>query len=231
MGLPDTERSEGASGVRVTVRLFAMLRERAGASEVELELPAGARVSDALDELRPIMGGLQCVLAVNREYARPDDPIGPGDELALVPPVSGGEAADVHVAITADRLDPAALSRRVVRSAAGAIVTFQGITREVERLDYEAYTEMAEARMREIAVEVAGRHGACALAVEHRVGEVGLSEPSVVVAASGPHRDEAFGAARELIDRVKAEAPIWKREVEGSRAEWATGSLPGSREG
>ena len=110
---------------------------------------------------------------------------------------------------------------------AGAVVTFQGVTREVELLEYEAYVEMAEESMGAIVRKAIERHGLCAAAAEHRVGEVPLSEPSVVVAASSPHRDAAFAGAREIIDRVKAEAPIWKREVEGGERRWVEGSRPG----
>jgi molybdopterin synthase catalytic subunit len=106
------------------------------------------------------------------------------------------------------------------------VVTFSGVTREVELLEYEAYVEMAEERMRAIAEEALGGHGLCAVAVEHRVGEVPLSEPSVIVAVSAPHRSEAFAGAREVIDRVKAEAPIWKKEVEGGEGRWVRGTPP-----
>jgi molybdopterin synthase catalytic subunit len=109
---------------------------------------------------------------------------------------------------------------------AGAVVTFQGVTRDVERLDYEAYEEMASARIAAIVEEALARHGLCAAACEHRVGEVPLSEPSVAVAVSAPHRGEAFAGAREIIDRVKAEAPIWKREVEGGEGRWVEGARP-----
>jgi MoaE-MoaD fusion protein len=100
------------------------------------------------------------------------------------------------------------------------------VTREVDRLEYEAYTEMAEERMAAIAAEALERHGLCAAAVEHRVGEVPLSEPSVIVAVSAPHRGEAFAGAREIIDRVKAEAPIWKKEVERDEERWVRGTQP-----
>src|SRR2546423_7935029 len=131
--------------MEVTVRLFAMLRERAGASEVTLELPDGARVSDALAELRDIAEGLPLVMAVNREYAPEDQVLDAGDELALVPPVSGGSsAAVVHARVTGERLSLDAVTALVRDPRAGAVVTFQGVTREVERLDYEAYVAMAE---------------------------------------------------------------------------------------
>ena len=213
--------------MEVTVRLFGVLRERAGASQVTLELPDGARVSDALSELDGLADGLPLVMAVNREYAAEDTPLDPGDELALIPPVSGGSTRAVPwVRVSDEPLSLEELARRVRDPRAGAVVTFQGVTREVERLEYEAYVEMAEERLAEIAAAAAERHGLCAAAVEHRVGEVPLSEPSVAVAASAPHRGEAFAGAREIIDRVKAEAPIWKKEVEGGEGRWVEGARP-----
>jgi MoaE-MoaD fusion protein len=216
--------------MEVTVRLFAMLRERAGAAEVTLELPEGARVEDALAELGHLAEGLPLVMAVNREYAPADRPLDPGDELALIPPVSGGGVAAVaHVSVTDEPLSSEFLAERVRDPRAGAVVTFQGVTREVERLHYEAYVEMAEERLAAIAAEAVDRHRLCAAAVEHRIGAVSLSEPSVVVAVSAPHRGEAFAGAREIIDRVKAEAPIWKKEVEGGEQRWVEGSEPRAR--
>jgi molybdopterin synthase catalytic subunit len=126
------------------------------------------------------------------------------------------------VRVSAEPLSLEPLAERVRDPRAGAVVTFSGVTREVAHLDYEAYVEMAEERMAEIAAEAVERHGLCAAAVEHRVGQVALSEPSVIVAASAPHRGEAFAGAREIIDRVKAEAPIWKKEEGG----WIPGSPP-----
>jgi MoaE-MoaD fusion protein len=212
--------------VEVTVRLFAMLRERAGAREVTLELPEGARVSDALGALGGLAEGLPLVMAVNREYARADQVLDAGDELALIPPVSGGEAATAHARVSAEPLLLDPLVERVRDPRAGALVIFEGVTREVERLEYEAYVEMAEPRMAAIAEEALRRHGLCAVAVEHRVGDVPLSEPSVVVAVSAPHRGEAFAGAREVIDRIKAEAPIWKREVDAGDGRWVEGAAP-----
>jgi MoaE-MoaD fusion protein len=211
--------------VEVTVRLFAMLRERAGAGSVTLELPEGARVRDALDSLAGLAEGIPLVMAVNREYASEDDVLGAGDELALIPPVSGGSTP--WVAITTEPLSLGGLAARVRDPRAGAVVTFSGVTREVDRLEYEAYAEMAQQRLAEIAADAVARHGLCAAAVEHRVGDVPLSEPSVIVAASAPHRGEAFAGARELIDRVKAEAPIWKKEIEGADERWVEGTTPG----
>jgi MoaE-MoaD fusion protein len=214
--------------MEVTVRLFAMLRERAGRPEVTLELPEGARVEDALAELHGLAEGIPLVMAVNREYADEAQPLAAGDELALIPPVSGGSTrAAPWVRVSDEPLALEALAGRVRDPAAGAVVTFSGVTREVERLEYEAYVEMAEERMAEIAAQAVERHGLCAAAVEHRVGTVPLTEPSVIVAVSAPHRGEAFAGAREIIDRVKAEAPIWKKEVEGGDERWVEGKRPG----
>jgi MoaE-MoaD fusion protein len=212
--------------MEVTVRLFAMLRERAGAPEVTLELPEGARVRDALESLHELAEGIPLVMAVNREYADDERVLDAGDELALIPPVSGGAVASTWARVRAEPLSLDSLAERVRDPRAGAVVTFAGVTREVERLEYEAYTEMAEERMAEIAAQAVERHGLCAAAVEHRVGDVPLSEPSVIVAASAPHRGEAFAGAREIIDRVKAEAPIWKKEIEGGEGRWVEGTTP-----
>jgi MoaE-MoaD fusion protein len=195
-----------------------------------LELPDGARVGDALAELHGLAGDLPLVMAVNREYADEERVLDPGDELALIPPVSGGEArAAPWVRVSSEPLLLDALAERVRDPRAGAVVTFQGVTREVERLEYEAYAEMAEERLATIAAEAVERHGLCAAAVEHRVGDVPLSEPSVIVAASAAHRGEAFAGAREIIDRVKAEAPIWKKEIEGQEGRWVQGTPPSPR--
>lgn len=267
------------------MRLFAILREHAGAERIELSLPAGATVADALRELAEThvlsdrLSGMPVAVAVNREYSSTSTMLRTGDELALIPPLSGGSDEHAEATSTADRsgeehavasgaadvgrtkpavgvaaaggretkpatgvgaagsaetrvharvselpLDAHALSAIVAHPHAGAIVTFAGVTRDVAKLDYEAYVEMAAERMRAIAADCVARTGVIALAVEHRIGAVPLGEPSVIVAASAPHRAEAFAAAREAIDRIKAEAPIWKQEVEadGTRR-WVDG--------
>ena len=207
--------------MQVTIRLFAQLRERAGRSSLELDLPEGASVRDAITAVGSVAEGLPVVMAVNREYADESSVLSAGDELALIPPVSGGSAA-VHAAISREPLSMDALAERVRDPRAGAVVTFSGVTREVAFLDYEAYEEMALPSLRAIAEAAVERHGLCAAAVEHRVGRVGLSEASVIVAASAPHRGEAFLGAREIIDEVKARAPIWKKE----EGEWVEGTVP-----
>lgn len=208
--------------MEVRVRLFAGLRERAGADEVSLELPEGARVRDALASMHELTAGLPVVMAVNQEYAAEDEPLRSGDELALIPPVSGGSVSVTRVRVTNGPLSLDPLLDHVRDPRAGAVVTFQGVTREVPELDYEAYVEMAQRKIEEIVLAAVQRHGLCAAAAEHRVGVVPLSEPSVVIAVSAPHRDAAFAGGREIIDQIKAQAPIWKRE-EGA---WVDGVRP-----
>lgn len=214
----------------VRVRLFAVLRERAGRDSVELELGEGATVADAIDRLAALpaltepLARMPVAMAVNRAYARPETPLDAGDELALIPPISGG--AGPHVRVTVEPLSLEALAAAVGRPGAGAVVAFQGVTREVSRLDYEAYAEMAEERIAAILADCVERHGLEAAAAEHRTGSVALGEASVIVAVSAAHREEAFAGAREAIDRIKAEAPIWKREVEDGGSRWVEGAAP-----
>ncbi len=241
----------------VKVRLFAILRERAGRDAMELELPDGATTGDALSAvaeepgLGDIVERMPLAVAVNRDYAPEDRALADGDEIALVPPVSGGaersrvesnvnEATDgspraaerprIHARIVNGPIADTAVTKLVGRPQAGATVTFHGTTRDVDRLDYEAYQEMAAERMNAILTDAAERHGLEAAAAEHRVGAVPLGEASIVVAVSAAHREEAFAGAREAIDRIKAEAPIWKREVEvtssGEQATWVEGTPP-----
>jgi molybdopterin converting factor subunit 1 len=214
--------------VVVSVRLFAVLREAARRDALDVELDDGATAGDLVDAvardagLGAVVQAGRVVVAVNREYVEPGHLLRDGDEVALIPPVSGGAAEavgdDVHAAVTESPLDLAALAARVDRPGAGAIVTFSGTPRDVERLDYESYTEMAAERIAAILEECRERHGLLAAMAEHRVGAVPRGESSVIVAVSAPHRGEAFAGAREALDRIKAEAPIWKKE--GDR--WVT---------
>ncbi|HEY7965493.1 MAG TPA: molybdenum cofactor biosynthesis protein MoaE [Solirubrobacteraceae bacterium] len=213
--------------MHVRIRLFAQLRERAGSGSLDAELADGSTVGDALRELAEsgtlgeLLAELPVRAAVNRAIAGEDTELHAGDELALLPPVSGGAA--VHARVSDRALDAAALTDLVRRPAAGAVVTFEGTVRDVDFLDYEAYREMAEQEMARIVEECIARHGLEAAAAEHRVGKVALGEPGVVVAASAAHREEAFAGAREIIDRIKADAPIWKRELDGGEARWVPG--------
>ncbi len=208
--------------MEVRVRLFAGLRERAGTAEVALELPDGAVVRDALAQMQALTDGVPVVLAVNQEYAGAEEPLHPGDELALIPPVSGGSVGVAYARVTTEALTLDPLLQRVRDPRAGAVVTFLGVTRDVAELDYEAYVPMAERRIEQIVQAAIERHGLCAAAAEHRIGVVALSEASVAVAASAPHRAQAFAGAREIIDEIKAQAPIWKKE-EGA---WVDGVTP-----
>jgi molybdopterin synthase catalytic subunit len=222
--------------VDVTVRLFASLREHAGTNTLQLELDDGATVADAIVALRGgALAGLPenapFVTAVAREYVKPDHELASGDELALVPPVSGGApepAAAVRLADVVDEtIDVEAVRRSVADPATGATVVFMGTTREVPSLEYEAYVDMAREQIAQIAARVVAEHGCVAVACVHRVGIVPLGDPSVVVAASAAHRGEAFDGARALLDAVKAQAPIWKKEhyADGDAA-WVEGTLP-----
>ena len=162
-------------------------------------------------------------MAVNREYADRAVALHEGDEVALIPPVSGGSVGALHARVTDEPIALEPLIERVRDPRAGAVVTFQGVTREVSRARVRGVRGDGggadRARSSRAAIE---RHGLCAAAAEHRIGTVPLSEPSVAVAASAPHRDEAFAGAREIIDEIKARAPIWKKEegewIEGTRA-------------
>ncbi|HET7454216.1 MAG TPA: molybdenum cofactor biosynthesis protein MoaE [Solirubrobacterales bacterium] len=217
------------------VRLFAVLRERAGRDSLEIEVAEGATVAEALralaGESEPLGAALEAmpvVMAVNRSYVGTETTLSPGDELALIPPVSGGagEHPRLHAGVTGEPLSADRLNALVATDHTGAIVTFQGTTRDVERLDYEAYQPMAEEKIAAILADLLARHEIEGAAAEHRIGAVPRGEPSVIVAVAAAHRGPAFAAAREAIDRIKAEAPIWKREVEGERAEWVEGTPP-----
>jgi len=216
----------------VTVRLFASLREYAGAGTLALQLGDGATVADAIARLREgALAGLPVnasfVAAVAREYVREDHQLAEGDELALVPPVSGGGGEVLLAQVTGEKLDPEAVRQLVAHPSTGATVVFCGTTRELPSLEYEAYAEMAEQKIRELAEIVVAEHGLAAVAVAHRTGTVELMEPSIVVAVSAGHRAEAFAGARALLDAVKSQAPIWKQEhPEDGPPQWVAGTLP-----
>jgi len=205
----------------ITVRLFAGLRERAGTGTRRLELADGATVGDVWRALAlgDEPGGL--LYAVNREYAARDRALADGDEVALIPPVSGGAFR-----LSAEPLSLDAAVDEVRTPAAGAIATFTGTTRarsrgrDVVHLDYEAYEEMAEAEMARIAAALKERHELCEVAIHHRVGRVGIGETSVVIAVSAPHRAAALAACREAIDTLKETVPLWKKEVYAGGEEW-----------
>ena len=207
--------------VRVSVRLFAGLRERAGVGRLELD--DVARVGDvwARLELGDEPAGL--LYAVNREYVERSHELRDGDEVALIPPVSGG---DNEFVITTEPLEVARVVAAVERDEAGGIASFVGTVRrssrgrDVQYLEYEAFEEMAEPMLRRLGATLTERHGLSAVAIHHRVGRVEIGEPSVVVAVSAPHRAAALDACREAIDTLKETIPLWKKEVYAGGEEW-----------
>jgi molybdopterin synthase catalytic subunit/molybdopterin converting factor small subunit len=207
--------------VEIVVRLFAGLRERAGTGERRLELAEGAHVADVWSALGLGEEPAGLLYAVNREYAPADAPISNGDEVALIPPVSGGAFR-----LTDRPIDPAAVIREVSDPRAGGIATFVGTTRVESRgrtvhyLDYEAYGGMAEQVMADLAAELKRKHDLCEVAITHRVGRVDIGELSVVIAVSAPHRAAALAACKEAIDTLKETVPLWKKEVYEGGEEW-----------
>jgi molybdopterin synthase catalytic subunit len=207
--------------MRIGVRLFAGLRELAGTRATEVELPEGATAGDVWSalELGDEPPGL--LIAVNKAYAPRDSVLAAGDEVALIPPVSGG----------AFRLSEQPLSleeavREVASEQAGAIATFTGTTRshsrgrDVIRLEYEAYEGMAEAEMERIAAELKERYTLVEVAIHHRVGVVGVGETSVVIAVSSAHRGDALAACADAIDTLKGTVPLWKKEIYVGGEQW-----------
>jgi molybdopterin synthase catalytic subunit len=205
--------------VKVKIRLFAGLRERAGWSERELD--GLARVGDVWPalELGDEPAGL--LYAVNKEYAAREHELADGDEVAVIPPVSGGSFR-----LSADPLSLEAVVDEVRSDRAGAIATFVGTTRvesrgrTVEHLDYEAYEGMAENVMAEIAAALKLRYDVCEIAIHHRTGRVDIGDASVVIAVSAPHRQDALAACKDAIDTLKEQVPLWKKEVYEGGEEW-----------
>jgi molybdopterin synthase catalytic subunit/molybdopterin converting factor small subunit len=205
--------------VQITVRLFAGLRERAGTARLVVD--EVERVGDVWAKLglgdEP--GGL--LYAVNREYARPDDPLRDGDEVALIPPVSGGAFR-----ISEEPLDLGAAVAEATSDDAGAVATFLGTVRRSSRgrdvlyLEYEAFEEMAEPMLSALGDELTAKHGLSRVAIHHRIGRVEIGEASVVIAVSAPHRAAALDACREAIDTLKTTIPLWKKEVYAGGEEW-----------
>jgi molybdopterin synthase catalytic subunit/molybdopterin converting factor small subunit len=207
--------------VRVVVKLFAGVRERAGTRERVLELPEGARLGEVWDALALGDAPAGLLFARNRAYAPPEEELADGDEVAVIPPVSGGDFR-----LSAEPLSVEAAIAEVARDEAGAVATFVGTTRnnsrgrDVLHLEYEAYEGMAEQVMAELASSLEERYELCAVAIHHRVGRVGIGEQSVVVAVSAPHREDALAACAEAIDTLKRTVPLWKKERYEGGEEW-----------
>ena len=217
--------------MQVQVRLFASYREAAGIGELWLDLAEGATVADAIAAVarrHPAIlppGGDQALLAArNREYVPRDTPLAAGDEVALIPPVSGG--TDPRITVTPAPLSVDLAIAAVRGDDAGGIVVFLGTVRDqsrgkrVRRLEYEAYPEMAEAKLREIADRLELTHAPLRIALHHRIGDLAVGEIAVIVVAAAPHRDAAFLAARAAIDELKQVVPIWKKEHTDDGAVW-----------
>jgi MoaE-MoaD fusion protein len=215
--------------MQVRVRCFAILREVAPDRE-EVELSAGARLEDAWAALAALHPGLAPYRPIvraarNGSYAPWEVLLADGDEVAFLPPVSGGRGR-VEAALSDGRIDAAGLEARIAETGDGALVVFIGRARErsdngraVVELEYEVYPEMASKVLREIAEEAAAACGA-SVGVVHRHGVVPLGEAAVVIVTAAPHRDEAYRASRQVIEAIKERLPIWKRERFPDGSEW-----------
>jgi MoaE-MoaD fusion protein len=205
--------------VAVTVRLFAGLRERAGVGKLEVD--GVERVRDVWAKLGLGDEPAGLLYALNREYVDRDAAVRDGDEVAVIPPVSGGAFR-----ISDQPLDLGAAVAEAASDEAGAVATFVGTVRrssrgrDVHHLEYEAFEEMAEPMLARLADELKAKHDLCEVAIHHRIGRVEIGEPSVVIAVSARHRAAALDACREAIDTLKETIPLWKKEVYAGGEEW-----------
>jgi MoaE-MoaD fusion protein len=232
--------------MEVDVRFFAIIREIVGRSAERRELSAGTTVGDVLSQLiveHPRLERMRPVtmLMVNKAYVSPDHELRSGDELALIPPVSGGQP---RFRVQSEALDPRITESLVAHPGAGAIATFIGTVRDhgrgraVTHLEYEAYAPAAELTMAQIGDEIRDRWGTDHVAIIHRTGSLAVGEASVVISVASPHRDAAFEACRYAIERIKEIVPIWKKEHYADGAAWLgserdyqveIGRIPGER--
>ena len=217
--------------MRVTVRYFAAIREAIGSRGETRELPedtSAGRLVDLLVADYPAIGPLRrsTALMINHAYAQPDQTLREGDEIALIPPVSGGDGGDGAYRVTDEPIDLAQVEALVADPAAGAVVSFAGTVRDhargrhVLRLEYEAYPEAAEKILAQIGQEIAARWEVTRVAIVHRTGTLEVGEVSVAIAVSSAHRAEAFDACRYAIDRIKEIVPIWKKEFYAGGERW-----------
>jgi molybdopterin synthase catalytic subunit len=232
--------------MRVKVLFFGILKDLVGQSEDRLELGEGARLAAVFDHYARRHPQLQdmaasIVLARNQEFSTSEAAVAEGDEIAFLPPVSGGAPGEPgleaehedelgnYFAITRDPLDPQALARRLARASDGAVVTFEGVTRDhsgtrvTRHLEYEGYVPLALKKMREIGAELVSSYPISRLGIIHRVGRLEIGEASVVIVVTSEHRRPAFDASREAIDRLKRLVPIWKKEYFTDGEVWVEG--------
>jgi molybdopterin synthase catalytic subunit len=217
--------------VRVEILYFAILRERVGRDRETLELPDGADVGAARAAIAARHRTIEALLpqvqtAVNRAMAKDATRLAEGDEVAFLPPVAGGAGAR-KIAIRSEPLVVDETVAAVVGPNRGGVVTFTGVVRrqghhlpDVIRLEYEAYVEMAEQVLAEIAEEIEREWAGTEIAIHHRIGALGVGEIAVAITAASAHRAPAFEACRAAIDRLKARAPIWKKEIGASGEAW-----------
>lgn len=227
--------AEGGHRVHIEVKFFALARDLAGGAGTTIDLPEGATVAQAWDEIIRRHPGLaryreEFLVAVNRRFANPDRPLAEGDEVAVIPPVSGGDQYGVsgggHYEVTPAPLEVDRAVQAVRHPEAGAVVLFIGTVRErtgntrTLEIDYETYPEMAGDQLEAIGDEVRRRWDVRGIHVTHRQGRLKPGDDSVVIAVSAPHRGDAFAACRYVIDRIKETVPIWKKETTGSGTRW-----------
>jgi molybdopterin converting factor subunit 1 len=220
--------------MRIRVLFFGLLKDVAGMATDSVALPEGSTVADLLGYYEakiPRLGEMLSSLAVsvNQEYAGGDAGLKENDEIALLPPVSGGSSCTEHTAIVRERIDTEAVLAKIKRPEDGAAVVFEGIVRNHTRgrptlyLDYEAYEQMALKQMEELARQALGQFQVRDVAVVHRLGRLEIGETSVLIAVASAHRRAAFDACRWLIDTLKRTVPIWKKEYFVDGAVWADG--------
>jgi MoaE-MoaD fusion protein len=223
--------------MRVTLLAFGMLRDLLSAAAGPVEIPDGATVRDLLDRCRGLVPGepvpwSALAVAVNREYVRDTHPLAEGDEVALLPPVSGGadeSPSEPLVRLVRERIVPHDIVPPLERPEDGAIVLFDGIVRNhsrgraTEHLEYEAYEAMALATMEDLAAQALEKFPVRQVALIHRLGRIEIGESSVLIAVCSAHRAAAFDACRWLIDTLKQTVPIWKKEFFADGAVWAQG--------
>ncbi len=233
--------------MHVTVLFFGVLKDLTGRSQETLELAAGARLETVFQHyaseyprLQPMADSI--ALARNQEFAGPDTALQDGDEVALMPPVSGGsgnadtwlasscDADGCFYALTQDPIDTRLLTQRLLRGDDGAVLVFEGVVRDNTKgrrtlfLDYECYAPMAMKTMEELGRDIVSRHGIHRIGIIHRVGRLQISEASVVIAIVSAHRQAAYEASLEAINRLKQRVPIWKKEYFEDGEVWVEGS-------